>query len=78
MQSKDANGIANIEDPDQTALGVVLSRSALLAQTYMFQTYENHSKTTLESILTLLNVDGINLAVGLVTSKYLDTVLCNK
>ena len=33
---KDANGIANSEDPDQTApLGTVWSGSALLAHTYL-------------------------------------------
>ena len=35
---KDANGIANSEDPDQTApLGAVRSGSALFAQTYLYE-----------------------------------------
>ena len=33
MQPKDAEGIANSVDPDQTALGAVWSGSALFAQT---------------------------------------------
>ena len=36
FHQKDANGIANSEDPDQTApLGAVGSGSALFAQTYL-------------------------------------------
>ena len=36
FRQKDANGIANSEDPDQTApLGAVWSGSALFAQTYL-------------------------------------------
>ena len=36
MPPKDADGIANSEDPDQTApLGAVWSGSALFAQTYL-------------------------------------------
>ena len=38
MHPKDAIGIANSVDPDQTApLGAVWSGSALFAQTYLFE-----------------------------------------
>ena len=35
MHSKDADGIANSVDPDQTALGAVWSESTLFAQIYL-------------------------------------------
>ena len=35
MHSKDANGIANSVDPDQTSTLVVWSGSALFVQTYL-------------------------------------------
>ena len=35
MRPKDAEGIANSVDPDQTALGAVWSGSALFAQAYL-------------------------------------------
>ena len=38
MRPKDADGMANSEDPDQTApLGAVWSGSTLFAQAYMYQ-----------------------------------------
>ena len=40
FRQKDANGIANSEDPDQTApLGAVLSGSALFAQTCLSENF---------------------------------------
>ena len=40
MHTKDAEGIANIVDPDQTdPLGAVWSGSALFAQTYLSENF---------------------------------------
>ena len=48
MLLKDADGIANNVDPDQTApLGAVWSRSALFAQTYLSEKLGSLRRVTL-------------------------------
>ena len=37
MRPKDAEGMSNSVDPDQTPLGAVWSGSALFAQAYLFE-----------------------------------------
>ena len=57
---KDANGIANSEDPDQTApLGAVWSGSALFAQTYLSENlgslrYAEWPESTIHSLVSAL------------------------
>ena len=57
FRQKDANGIANSEDPDQTAPpGAVFSGSALFAQTYLSENFDHYGMWTLSVVCRQMSI----------------------